>query len=432
MDFLASSISEPGQAAPQILESLRNAGVKDLPSKAKDEGHSAQNSGKTQQALPNKGSKADTAEINPNTARTESSHSSETKAGEVRKPRNTRKSVSFTADTKTESLLEHKSKTKIPIIKPVDPVIPKDEPTEDETLRLKPVIAVDEPLRAEALPQQSIISENEPPKEETLRRQPVIPANESAEDAALRRQMIQYSMSEVNNIVAEMNLDDEASNASYSDAGSEEVPDDSSLDEDEDKFGRTKRRVLSDDYLAEMRALEQKLNAKAIQNVGPNAPLEASTLASDHEIEEQTPMQSKSNSATNPPATKAVRFAEELDIQSPPSQPALPPAPTQTPQPPPKPKPTHSNTIIERPYTTTSTHPPEPDEYDPALLQQQVRTEYHELRNRMIQRQGGFTDPGDRAEVPLSEAEGGPKKMSRFKAARLGTGGLLKGMGHCS
>lgn len=389
---LASSVSEPGQAAPKLLESLRKAGVKDLPSNAGDESHHVQIPENTQPALSDDKTKVDTAETSPNATRAERSNSSEIKANEGKRPRNSKKSVSFTADTKTESLLEHKSKTKIPTVEPIHPVIPKGKPLE----------------------------------EQSPRRQPVIPANESSEDAALRRQMIQYNMSEVNNIVAEMTLDDEASDASYSDAGSEEIPDDSSLDEDEDKFGRTKRRVLSNEYLAEMRALEQRLNAKAIQNVGPNASLEASALASGQQNEEQPPNQSSSNGinkAPKPLTTKAVRFAEELDIQSSPPPPSIAPPPTAAQSPTP-PKHIHAKTIIERPYTSTTATatPPEPDEFDPALLQQEVKTEYHKMRNRMIQRQGGFAAPEDGAEVPLTEAEGGPKKMSRFKAARLGRG----------
>lgn len=388
----ASSVSEPGQAAPQLIESLRKAGVKDFPSNAEDEAPSVQIPENTQQALLEKKTKAGSAGPSKDATEVSNSNSSEAKASEAKKPRNARKSVSFTADTKTESLLEHKSKTKIPTLKPVDPVIQVDGPPENDVA-----------------PQQ-----------------PVIPANESPEDAALRRQMIQYNMSEVNNIVAEMNLDDEAGDASYSDADGEDGPDDSSLDEDEDKFGRTKRRVLSDDYLAEMRALEKKLNAKAIQNVGPNTPPEAATLASGHEKEEQPPTQSTTDctkKAPKSPATKAVRFAEDLDIQS------IPPPPTNAPPPPPTtsqaptpPGSIHANKIIERPYSTTSTAPTEPDEFDPALLEQEVKTEYHKMRNRMVQRQGGFTAPEDGPEVPLTEAEGGPKKMSRFKAVRLGRG----------
>ena len=365
--------------------------MKNLPSNSEDEGHPVQIPENDQQELSGKNTNEDSAGPSPDATRVGGSKPSEPKAGEGKKPRNTRKSVSFTADTKTESLLEHKSKTKIPTVKPVDPIVPADDA----------------------------------PEEKTIRQQPVIPADESPEDAALRRQMIQYNMSEVNNIVAEMNLDDEASDASDSDAGSEEMPDDSSLDEDEDKFGRTKRRVLSDEYLAEMRALEEKLNAKAIQNVGPNAPLEAPASTSGHEKGKKPSIQSTSSAANKtpkPPGTKEVRFAEELDIQPSPAPPAnsAPPTKPQTPTPP---KSTHVNTIIERPYSASSSAPAEPDEFDPALLRQEVRTEYHKARNRMIQRQGGFAAPEDDGpEVPLTEAEGGPKKMSRFKAARLGKG----------
>ena len=362
----------------------------DLPSNSKLQGQHVKDQENIRQLLPNSGTKAASADVKADTTRAEGSNLSEAKASGGRKPRNTRKSVSFTADTKTESLLKHKSKTKIPTVKPIDPVI----------------------------------SEGGFSEEHALRQQPVIPANESPEDAALRRQMIQYNLSEVNNIVAEMDLDDEASDESSSDAGSEEIPDDSSLDEDEDKFGRTKRRVLSDEYLNEMRRLEQKLNAKAIHNIGPNASVGAPTLTTGDEKEGHSPIQSTSNKASEPHVTKGVRFAEDLDIQSSPPSPANS-SPAKPSQPPNPPKRIHANTIVERPYSTMSsaTPPDECDEFDPAMVSQQVKTEYHKLRNLMIQRQGGFTNQEDGAEVPLTEAEGGPKKMSRFKAARLSRGG---------
>lgn len=67
---------------------------------------------------------------------------------------------------------------------------------------------------------------------------------------------------------------------------------------------------------------------------------------------------------------------------------------------------------------------PEPDMHDPALLQQEVATEYYKKRNLMVQKQGGFRDMDAEIEertgrVELTEVEGGPKKMSRFMAARL-------------
>ncbi|KAF4625049.1 hypothetical protein G7Y89_g13123 [Cudoniella acicularis] len=77
-----------------------------------------------------------------------------------------------------------------------------------------------------------------------------------------------------------------------------------------------------------------------------------------------------------------------------------------------------SATIVERDVPSSAVVK-EPDELDPQLLHQEVVTEYHKARNRMIQRQGGFLQEEESEIMPLTEEEGGPKKMSRFKAARL-------------
>jgi unconventional prefoldin RPB5 interactor 1 len=75
-------------------------------------------------------------------------------------------------------------------------------------------------------------------------------------------------------------------------------------------------------------------------------------------------------------------------------------------------------TVVEREIPQDSV-PAEPDELDPHLLHQEVATEYHKMRNTMIQKQGGFMREEESEIVPFTEEEGGPKKMSRFKAARL-------------
>ena len=100
----------------------------------------------------------------------------------------------------------------------------------------------------------------------------------------------------------------------------------------------------------------------------------------------------------------------------------------------------HSPIVIERPYhpptlpfsssssssSSSNDHlqpPAEPDALDPLLLQQQVSTEYHRMRNRIIHRQGGFLasaeEEANEGRMPLAEEDGGQKKVSRFKAARL-------------
>ncbi|KAI4226027.1 MAG: hypothetical protein L6R36_003473 [Xanthoria steineri] len=85
---------------------------------------------------------------------------------------------------------------------------------------------------------------------------------------------------------------------------------------------------------------------------------------------------------------------------------------------------THTTNVIERPYCGGSKRDnvSEPDEFDAAILQQEVAMYYHGRRNRMIQRQGGFLASEAEAEEeetkgPLVDENG--KKISQFKAARL-------------
>lgn len=61
----------------------------------------------------------------------------------------------------------------------------------------------------------------------------------------------------------------------------------------------------------------------------------------------------------------------------------------------------------------------EPDGFDASLVQQQVSEEYHKMRNRFVYRQGGFLKEDERPVRPLDEEEGGPRRVSRFRAARL-------------
>lgn len=84
---------------------------------------------------------------------------------------------------------------------------------------------------------------------------------------------------------------------------------------------------------------------------------------------------------------------------------------------------THAEVLIERPTVQTYQEVIEPDEFDPALMQQELAVEYYRMRNRMIQRNGGFVQDEEPAQTPLSEdgeGEGGGRKISKFKAARLG------------
>lgn len=144
---------------------------------------------------------------------------------------------------------------------------------------------------------------------------PVIPEKESPEDAAMRRQMLQYNMQEVRSVVAEIELDEQGEGSTPPYSSDEDEDDyDSSVDEDEDAHGRATNVLLSDEYIKEMQALENRLNAALIRNVGPDAANE--TQLSDGADERLLELQSSDASlALSPVPTKGVRFAEKLDIQ---------------------------------------------------------------------------------------------------------------------
>ena len=425
---VASTVSKPGETEPQLMEALRKAGVNDMP-KAPDrlegpeshpdeyseEGTAPAKAGNSVQ------SPATTDQKTVEWHRTNASPLKSSTNDSPKRPKGPLKNVSFADDTKVDS--NHKT------IAPKSRS-PARNTTSNQSLRNNPPRA--SRVLGKEIGQMSPMSTGERKAEATTDAPftPVIPTNESPEDAVLRRQMIQYNMQEIGAVVAELDLDEEG--MSYSDGEDEDEEEDedypnenSSVEEDEDQFGRTRRRVLTDDYMAEMKALEKRL-----KNVGPNAGIENLVAVNGHE--ERPSSDEDSPNATpempKPPPKKGVRFAPSLDVQEAPPPPTVNSSTQKAgtvPKPPPKPS---SNpvlsSIIERPYapsTDTTTTPPEPDSYDPALLQQEVATEYHKMRNRMIARQGGFmAHEEEKAEVPLSEAEGGRKKVSRFKAARLG------------
>ena len=422
--FSASTISKPGETEPQLLEALRKAGINELPKDSNRlEGRDSQS---------NKTHKEQTALIDANNLiqspagtdqkivephQTDASPLKSSTDDSQKRSKGPQKNISFADDTKADSnynMIAPKSRS------------PACNTMSNQSLRNNPP-RVSKVLGKEVhpvSPMSTIERKGDTAKEAPFT--PVIPTNESPEDAVSRRQMIQYNMEEIGAVVAELDLDEEG--MSYSDDEDEDEDEDyldenSSVEEDEDQFGRARRRVMTDDYMAEMKALEKRL-----KNVGPNA--EIGNLAAINGHEEERP--SGDANLPKPPPKKGVRFAPSLSVQEAPPPPTLnpslqsPPTTLSNPPPPPSLTPILSSIIIERPYApstdSTTTTPSEPDEHDPALLQQEVATSYHKMRNRMIARQGGFMAQSEeeKAEVPLSEAEGGRKKVSRFKAARLG------------
>lgn len=190
---------------------------------------------------------------------------------------------------------------------------------------------------------------------------PIIPQGESPEDAELRRQMLQYGLSEVGRVVAELDLDHPT--VSYSDDDMDEDSDFNDYgtedDEDEDEYGRTTKPVVTEEYRRQMLELEQKLGARMLENVGPKPDeqplaeqindIRTMRVRKDDEFD-QTLESANVNTAQcaaekGSKTKKGVRFADSLDVSEAPraiSRPATDGAKASSAAP------TLSDTIVER------------------------------------------------------------------------------------
>ncbi|KAK3906982.1 Prefoldin subunit-domain-containing protein [Staphylotrichum tortipilum] len=322
----------------------------------------------------------------------------------------------------------------------------------------------------------------------------VIPDDESAEDSQLRREMLEYSMSEIGPVVAELQLEEDYSGDDDNmdwDYFSDEMDEDTDND-GEDELGRSKRSVVTPDYIARMQELEKRLAGNSAFTVSPSdtKPKKVDEgIGRIAVVGDSSPAASTSEAAA-PRQKKSVSFAPELDIapaaapqpptnvkskerkiahvgdvvekvtepemledaEEPPkrvsrfkkdraasaglstSKPGgLPLGPHQVPasfisaqdvpvvQPNPPEHQTLASEVVER---TAAPDPREPDDMDDAMLYQAAAVEYNRLRNQLIQKQGGFAQQegvldSETGRVPLDEELGGPKRMSKFKAARL-------------
>lgn len=407
----ASSTSEPGKAAPHVVEALRKAGIKELPEKVLSDVQSTQsvNEPLVSGRLTRAETSTTTTAVIEQTAPFTTISSVPLVSAVVETPSKAKKSVSFADDTKNEHVSD-----------------PNTCATNGAQTRLQGPWAT--PAKSDNSPNSQRSNITFYDEEEDTPFEAVIPENESPGDAALRRQMIDYNMGEVGAIVAELDFDED--DTPYSDDESElNDNESSSAEEDEDKFGRTKRRVLSDEYLAEMQRLEQRM-----KNIGPDVAtgiLSArSGLGEEQHAGNDMGLQNGPEKST-PFTKRGVHFANDLDILKAPDTglsknlPKPLPSATTPESIPVSRKPIHAPTVVERPPSAIAKPSTirEPDELDPALVHQEVSTAYHRMRNHMIQRQGGFMnidDEDEKGEVPLIEAEGGQKRVSRFKAARLG------------
>ncbi|KXX78155.1 hypothetical protein MMYC01_204262 [Madurella mycetomatis] len=428
-----------GDIQPQVIEALKKVGIHDLPD--------------TEADLPqNERTPATITDVND--AKEESMPASDLETVPDVEPPSAKKTVSFAEDTK-----------------------PGHEAPE---ARASTTTQTLERLMQKAKEQEAMDMSSA-----------VIPENESPEESRLRRDMLEYSMSEIGPVVAELQLeedhsDDDDAGWDGTDDGFEDEDED---DDTEDELGRSKRSVITPDYIKRMQELEKRLGVQSAFTVGRT---ETQPKKADEGIGRIAVVGGSdpptATSTDVPRQKKSVSFASKLDIApdpaprpiprskpktqkvepvndivektesemleepeeapkrvsrfkkeraaaastSPAAAKAVPPGPHQLRStfvqdrtvPPAEPTPpedqTLATTVVERPVASEAV---EPDEMDDALLYQAAAVEYNRLRNQLIQKQGGFVQDEAQADesgrVPLDEELGGPKRMSKFKAARL-------------
>ncbi|KAG6013783.1 hypothetical protein E4U43_007118 [Claviceps pusilla] len=344
-------------------------------------------------------------------------------------------------------------------------------------------------------------------QENISKQDPVIPEDEDEDDAELRRQMLQYSMSQVGAVVAEIDLEEDVSGEDedhdsgfeYGEDDVDEGDDDDDVDDDdddeEDRFGRFTGRVVTDKYRRRMLELEQKLGVKS-RFTEQTERDEAGQSKGDQGgigrivVQQATDSASSSKSAPSKSSLKesrsgaveekrGVRFAQALDIapqaeaisdkmpandqtapiidplgdvverttpiETPGAKQARKPSrfkkamdvnpvidsgvipkgpfddPTDYVQQKPRSVPTGpkgstiADKLVER---DTPSSVIAPDEFDDTMVHQEVADEYHRMRRKFIQRDGGFLKEDESVIQPLDDAGDG-EPVSRFKAARL-------------
>jgi len=319
---IASSSTRVGDTAPQVLEALRKAGVRDL-SETSASQPSTSNSPKGciedfQDNSPTWGIDVPHTDtegrqtIKNEVTRTPEQAAETTLDKDEVRPLGRKKSVSFAEGTKTEDSTI--SRKRLP-----HPLFAKSKPAQTasktETIAEVKAKTPEGQLSSLLHAESNILASRGVSSSDPDFGTPIIPEKESPEDAAMRRQMLRYNMHQVGSVVAEIDLDEQGDGSTPPYSSDEDEDDyDSSVEEEEDEHGRATNVVLSGEYIKEMQALENRLNASMIRNVGPDA--ETETPLSDRADGKSAESQSNHASVASPTVpTKGVRFAEKLDVQ---------------------------------------------------------------------------------------------------------------------
>ena len=331
---VSSSVNQTGKAAAELVEVLRKAGIQKAELEKKNAEEKAQDA-------PSATTPASHTVSDPKSSPPLSESTPATTDSQTSKSAPSKKAVSFAEKVEVE-----------PAAKAIQ------DTDEDEAAKVASLL-FPEGTRAIDLEQDDVDLSNA-----------IIPSDETPEEAELRRQMLQYGMSEIGQIVAELDLDQPT--ASYSD---EEDDDDygdydTEEEEEEDEYGRSTKPVITEDYRKQMMELEKKLGARMLENVGPESgqhsleehigDIRTMRVKSDDQFDESlgTSSATPATDDTKEPKKKGVRFADNLDISEAPKPVQQPARAT---QPVANSTPTMSDTIVERSAVPVApVEPPKP------------------------------------------------------------------------
>ncbi|KAA8613855.1 Prefoldin-3 multi-domain protein [Pyrenophora tritici-repentis] len=432
---VSSSINQTGKAAAELVEVLRKAGIQ----KAELEKKVTQSEERSSEKV------SDTAPV----------------------PETVKASAPASSSSQPKSTPSSKSTSTVSDDPAPQPSPPKKTVSFAEDVQVEPSQSSEEEKLATLLFPKGARAVELKGDERATPSSPIIPNDESPEDAALRRQMLEYGLSEVGQVVAELNLDQPTADT---------------------------RPVITEEYRKQMMELEKKLNARMMQNVGPEADkpsleehigdIRTMVVKEDDEFDgsmDTSKSETPPADSNQSPNKRVVRFAENLDVSEAPKQVQGPPKATLAPA---KPAPTMSDIVVERapPGVSAPVEPPKPgkvsrfksaragaapppqmlptppipeappvpsgpkgktiadtvtehaplpsepqapNEFDPLLVSREIQAHYNKARNRFISQQGGFKATEEDLENPIvEERDGKTKKVSRFMAARLKAEGM--------
>lgn len=363
-NVISSSLNQPEESTANIIASLRKAGLKES-----DLEQSRPRAEELKPAITNASPPVTPSAVafqSRGESDTVRSRASSGGTDDLERPSIRKKSVSFTADTKPpEERRRQESedgKKSVSFAEKVA-VMPAAPPPDTRAVSFSPVVEEIPPqplgpASPEVAPKVSVGAQNasiasggsdsRSVEQDEVGgaeiEEVVIPEAESPEDARTRREMLEYHLTEVGNVVAQIDLDEPDVDAAEDDEDdsssfyttSEYLEDEdtpyttglSESEEEEDEYGRS-RPKLSPEYIKHMEDLQRRL----IGNLGPD-PKDEDVAAADPDLDTKdvrrlvvrgksnsTSSASSDNSEKKPGSKKRVSFAESLDVAEPGSPP---------------------------------------------------------------------------------------------------------------